>query len=94
MDAPHAGGRVYNVACGERVSVNRLLDELREVLGSDLEPEHAPPRPADMRHTLADLTRARTELGYEPLVMLREGLELTVATVRRTGRHAGSTARR
>ncbi len=94
MDAPLAGGRVYNVACGERVSVNRLLAERGAVLGSDLEPEHAPPRPADVRHTLADLTRARTELGYEPLVMLREGLERTVASVRRTGRHAGSTARR
>ncbi len=78
MDAPHAAGRIYNVACGERVSLNRLLGELRELLGSDVEPVHAPPRPADVRHTLADLSRARSELAYEPLVRLREGLERTV----------------
>jgi UDP-N-acetylglucosamine/UDP-N-acetyl-alpha-D-glucosaminouronate 4-epimerase len=78
MDAPDVGGREYNIACGERVSVNRLLAELRGLLGCDIEPVYAPARPADVVHTLADLSRAQAELAYEPLVMLREGLERTV----------------
>ena len=78
MDAEQAAGSVYNVACGERVSLNRLLELLRDLLGSRLEPVHRPERPADMRHTHADLTRSRAELGYEPSVRLHEGLERTV----------------
>jgi UDP-glucose 4-epimerase len=78
MDAPEAAGRVYNVACGERVTLNRLVAELRDLLASDVEPVYAEPRAADVRHSLADLTRARTELGYEPSVLLREGLQRTI----------------
>jgi UDP-glucose 4-epimerase len=78
MNAPGVAGNVYNVACGERVTLNRLVDELRELLDSELEPVHAPPRPGDIMHSLADLSRARNELGYEPLVLLREGLQRTI----------------
>jgi UDP-glucose 4-epimerase len=78
MDSPGIAGRVYNVACGERVTVNRLFCELRDLLDTDIEPEYTVPRAGDVRHTLADLTLARDELGYEPLVTLREGLERTV----------------
>jgi UDP-glucose 4-epimerase len=78
MEAPAAAGRVYNVACGERVTLNRLVAELRDLLGSDVEPAYAPPRLADVRHSLADLSRARIELGYEPSVLLREGLQRTI----------------
>lgn len=78
MDAPGVAGRVYNVACGERVTLNRLVGELRELLSSDVEPAYAAPRPGDIKHSLADLSRARTELGYEPSVLLRDGLERTI----------------
>ena len=78
MDAPGAAGRVYNVACGERVTLNRLVAELRDLLGSDIEPIYEAPRAADVRHSLADLSRARAELGYEPSVQLRDGLERTI----------------
>jgi UDP-glucose 4-epimerase len=77
MDAPGVAGEVYNVACGERVTLNRLVGELRDLLGSDVEPVYAAPRPGDIKHSLADLSRARIELGYEPSVLLREGLQLT-----------------
>jgi nucleoside-diphosphate-sugar epimerase len=60
------------------VSVNRLVDELRDLLSVEVEPEYAPPRPGDIKHSLADLSRARAELGYEPLVSLRDGLERTI----------------
>ncbi len=78
MDAPGVAGRVYNIACGERVTVNRLVSELRGLLRSDLNPVHQPSRPGDIRHSLADLSRARDELGYRPLVPLRMGLERTI----------------
>ena len=83
MDAPPSvAGSVYNIACGERVTLNRLVAELRHLLGSDTEPVYAAPRAGDIRHSLADVSRARTELGYEPGVKLREGLERTIAHFR------------
>ncbi len=78
MDTPGIAGNVYNVACGERVTVNRLVNELRDVLGVDVEPVYASRRPGEVEHSLADLSLARHELGYEPVVALREGLERTV----------------
>ncbi|PZS09934.1 MAG: LPS biosynthesis protein WbpP [Solirubrobacterales bacterium] len=78
IDAPKAAGRLYNVACGEQVTLNRLVRELRELLASDAEPVFAAPRPGDIKHSLADLSLARAELGYEPAVPLREGLQRTI----------------
>jgi UDP-glucose 4-epimerase len=78
MDAAGVAGNVYNVACGERVTINRLVAELRELLGSDVEPSYAAPRAGDIRHSLADLSKARTDLGYVPVVRLREGLRRTI----------------
>ena len=82
MEAPDVAGNVYNVACGQRVTLNRLVSELQELLGSDVKPVYAAPRPADIRHSLADLSRAQADLGYEPIVHLREGLERTIEHIR------------
>jgi nucleoside-diphosphate-sugar epimerase len=90
MDAPEVAGKVFNVASGERVALNRLVDELRDLLGSDVEPVYAAPRPGDIKHSLADLTRAREQLGYEPHVRLREGLERTIEHFRDLERLAGA----
>jgi nucleoside-diphosphate-sugar epimerase len=78
MDAIDVGGKVYNVACGERVTVNRLVSEVRDLIGSDVEPVYAAPRAGEVEHSQADLSLARRELGYEPSVLLREGLERTI----------------
>jgi nucleoside-diphosphate-sugar epimerase len=78
IDAPNVGGKVYNVACGERVTLNRLVGELRELLGSDTTAVFAAPRPGDVRHSLADVSLARAELGYEPAVGLRDGLQRAI----------------
>jgi nucleoside-diphosphate-sugar epimerase len=77
-EASGVAGRVYNVACGERVSLNRLFSELAELLTSDCQPVYGPPRSGDVRDSLADISAARRELGYEPSVSLREGLGRTV----------------
>lgn len=78
MNAPDVAGGVYNVACGQRVTLNRLAGEMRDLLGVDLEPVYTAPRAGDIRHSVADLSRARRELGYEPSVHLRDGLERTL----------------
>jgi UDP-glucose 4-epimerase len=67
-------GRVYNVGTGRSVSILELVAALNRLLGTDLEPIHAPPRPGDIRHSRADIRRARRDLGYEPAVSFDEGL--------------------
>jgi nucleoside-diphosphate-sugar epimerase len=76
--APAATGEVINVATGTRISINQLADSLQRVLGVDIPPVHVPPRQGDVRDSLADITKARTLLGYQPLVSLDEGLRRTV----------------
>ena len=78
MDAPGAAGQVLNVAHGERTTVNGLLEQLGAVTGVRVEPRYAPPRAGEVRHSLADVSRARRVLGWEPRVDLREGLLRTV----------------
>ncbi len=81
-DAPDVAGQVFNVACGERISLNDLLDELRSIVGSDTAADYQERRPGDLVHSLADLTRAREAFGYEPAIGFRAGLERTVAALR------------
>jgi len=81
-DAPGAVGRVINVAGGRRITMNRLLAEIQEIVGSELEPIHEPARPGDVRHSLADLSRARDLLGFEPAVPLAEGLRRTIESLK------------
>jgi UDP-glucose 4-epimerase len=76
-DAPVAGGAVFNVACGERTSLNALLDELRTVSGKQLEAAFLDSRPGDVQHSLADIGPTCEALGYDPQVDVREGLRRT-----------------
>jgi nucleoside-diphosphate-sugar epimerase len=78
MEAPEAAGKVFNVAYGESVTLNRLVQLIGEITGRELTVDYAAPRPGDVRHSRADITRARTELGYEPEVDFTEGLRRTV----------------
>jgi UDP-glucose 4-epimerase len=79
LRAEGVAGKVFNIACGEQVSVSRLVDELRQITGKNLEPEYAPPRPGELPHSHADVSRATRELGYVPRIGLEEGLRLTTA---------------
>jgi dTDP-L-rhamnose 4-epimerase len=75
MDAPDAPGHAINVATGRRVRILDLARALAEALGSDLEPEVTGEyRAGDLRHCIADTTRARTLLGFEATRELRDGL--------------------
>jgi UDP-glucose 4-epimerase len=75
--AETAAGNHYNVACGDRITLNRLLDELRALTGIDLQADYLEPRVGDVRDSLADLARAQTDLGYQPAVDFSEALERT-----------------
>jgi UDP-glucose 4-epimerase len=81
-DAPAAVGQVINVAGGRRISLNALLASLQEITGSKVAAVHGPGRAGDVRHSLADLGRARTLLGFDPEVSLAEGLRRTVESLR------------
>jgi len=77
-----AVGQVVNVACGERTSLNRLYARLQELLGTDLPARFGPPRPGDVRDSLADIGRARHLLGYRGQIGLDEGLDRSIAWYR------------
>lgn len=76
--AEKAAGKVFNIGNGAQTSLNTLLDEIKKVLHSDIEPIYAPVRTGDVRDSLADIEQARECLGYEPLVQLPEGLRQTI----------------
>jgi nucleoside-diphosphate-sugar epimerase len=78
MTAAGASGGVYNIACGERVTLNELLRQVQELTGAVVEPVFKEHRPGEVRHSLADIGRAQADLGYRPVVRFPEGLRRTV----------------
>ena len=72
-----AVNQVYNIACGEQTSLNELFTELKSVGGSDLAPIYGPTRTGDVKHSLADISKAQALLGYQPAVTVRQGLKPT-----------------
>lgn len=74
-----AAGGVYNIGCQTRTSVNELWQSMAAIAGSSLHPSYGPARTGDVRDSLADITRAREALGFEPEVGLEEGLERTLS---------------
>jgi nucleoside-diphosphate-sugar epimerase len=72
---PRAAGRVYNVGCGERTSLNQLWKVMAKAAGSELEPVYEAKRVGDVPHSQADIGLAVDELGYHPRVSLTEGIE-------------------
>ena len=77
-DAPGISGRVLNAANGKSIDLLELLDALNRLLGTDVKPVHEPPRPGDIRESMADITLARSLLGYEPRVDFHEGLRRSI----------------
>ena len=78
MTALGIGGKVFNIAAGRRVTLNELLAELAQLIGTDVEPRYEAPRPADVRHSEASVALAERELGYQPSVPVEEGLRRTL----------------
>src|SRR5438552_524025 len=76
--APGVAGEVFNVACGDRITVNSMLQQINTVTGKDITPIYAEPRSGDIKHSQADITRAKADLGYQPKVSFAEGLRNTI----------------
>jgi len=75
---PGNAGQVFNVACGERITVNSMLQQINAILNRTIEPVYAEARAGDIKHSQADITRAKEHLGYEPKVSFEEGLRRTI----------------
>jgi len=80
-DAPSTGGAILNIATGEAETVGRAATLIGELLGKPVERIFAPAQVADVRASLADITVARTLLGYEPSVSFGDGLQRTIASL-------------
>lgn len=72
-----AVNQVFNVACGERISLNHLWDKLKQISGKEIKANYGPPRPGDVRDSLADISKARNLMNYLPQYSVEEGLKLT-----------------
>ncbi len=77
VDEKAAGG-VFNIACGRRTSLLKLLDTIAGLIGTSVKPRHKDPRPGDVRHSQADVSLARRVLGWSAKTSLEEGLEKTI----------------
>lgn len=75
--AAAVSGQTFNIGSGQAVSLVHLLTLLRQITGRDTEPQRAPARAGDIRHSCADLTRTKAQLGFEPSWALRDGLART-----------------
>ena len=78
LDAEGVGGEAFNVGCGDAMSLNEVIDALRELTGKRGTVSYGPPRSGDVQQSMADISKAREMLAYEPGVPVREGLKRTV----------------
>jgi UDP-glucose 4-epimerase len=81
--AKQTHGEVVNIACGEAVTVNAIIGMINQLLGKNVKPIYAPARAGDVKHSLADITAARKLIGFEPVLLFREGLEKSIDWYRR-----------
>ena len=71
-------GEAFNVGCGDRITINELVDTLNDLLDTDINPIYDDPRPGDVRHSHADISKAENRLVYDHDVGFRDGLERTI----------------
>lgn len=93
--APNAAGRMFNIATGERQTLNDTFRILRRLIlpeEAKIEPAYAAPRSGDILHSLADISLAREVLGYRPKIFFEEGLKITVEWYRANSKAAGAAS--
>ena len=71
-------GEVINIACGQAVTVNEIIDMINELLGKNVKPIYTDPRPGDVKHSLADITAAQNLINFKPSVHFHEGLQKAI----------------
>uniref|UniRef100_A0A7C5YRE0 SDR family oxidoreductase n=1 Tax=candidate division CPR3 bacterium TaxID=2268181 RepID=A0A7C5YRE0_UNCC3 len=85
--APNVGhGESINIACGSSVTLNELVVKINEIIGTDIKPKYTTPRTGDVKHSLADINKAKEMLGYSVEVPFIEGLKATISWYKRSGK--------
>jgi UDP-N-acetylglucosamine 4-epimerase len=74
----NTSGDIYNIAVGERVSLNQLINVLQKLIGSNVKPQYKADRVGDVRDSLADISKAKNNLEYHPQIKIEEGLKYTL----------------
>jgi len=75
---PEAINQVYNIACGEQTTLIEMFNYLKEAAGVEMQPVHGPERKGDVKHSLADISKAANLLGYKPAIKIKDGLAKTM----------------
>jgi UDP-glucose 4-epimerase len=76
--APGVAGEAFNIACGDRITVNSALQVINKITGKDITPVYREPRAGDIKHSQADVRKAENKLGYKPQITFEEGLRRTI----------------
>jgi nucleoside-diphosphate-sugar epimerase len=71
-------GEAINIACNQSTTLNQILNKLKQLLNSDIQPIYSKVRAGDVKDSLADISRAKAVLGYEPEVLFEAGLEKAI----------------
>jgi len=77
--AEEFSGEVFNIACGQRVTLNALVETINASIDMQIEPKYSEPRPGDVMHSLANIGKARQFLHYNPETKFEEGIKLLIA---------------
>ena len=76
--ANNVSGNVFNIATGTRINLIQLVERINDILGKSIEPKFINERQGDVKHSLADISKAKLKLGYEPEILFEEGLNKTI----------------
>lgn len=77
-EAEATHGEVVNIACGEQITINAVIEHINRCVGKNVKPLYVPDRPGDVKHSLADISLAEKVIGYKPVVTFAEGLEKAI----------------
>ncbi len=75
-------GEVLNIACGEQITINAVIEHINRCVGKKVKPLYVPSRPGDVKHSMADISLAEKVIGYKPVVQFAAGLEKAIAWYR------------
>lgn len=90
--APDVAGEAFNIGCGTQTSLNQLVEKLSQIVGRPAKPKYEPVRKGDVRHSVADISKAGRMLGYSPAVTLEAGLQRVVDWFRASAEIPGSAS--
>jgi UDP-glucose 4-epimerase len=76
--AKQTKGEVINIACGEAITVNAIIDMINKIVGKNIKPTYLPSRKGDVKHSLADISQAKKLIGFKPVVSFKDGLKKAI----------------